>query len=220
MAVIEKLLTMGLAKGTDPGRAFSGASGGTNTPCGDRLAWEDVQQAVALVPKAERAALYLRVEPAMVQASELADFTNAVWSALIRHERGAFELDKERESLFVRVAITEYIDPRTCRRCRGSGIVLDHIPSEGLKPGTCGLCHGHGTRSWSDNRRSAQCQVRRSDWPTKWVGSYNAALRECTSLYRRGASNFKQKLFGDINPDTQDLNTPSLENLLRPTIRP
>lgn len=197
MAAIEKLLTMGLAHGIDPTRMLL-AAGGSTAPESERLTWQDVTQAVTTLTHEQRAALYLKTAPELASARELAAFTNTLYASLIEFEQPDLT-DKatlQRQPVIVRVAIAEYMAPRTCRRCRGNGQVLDHIVGRGMVPGTCGLCEGKGWRAWSDNTRSRECGVRRADWSKRYAPGYTHVLHTCSGLYRKAAEGFKQALFG------------------------
>jgi len=209
MAAIEKLLTMGLAHGIDPTRMLL-AAGGTPGPESERLTWQDVTLAVVALPLPQRAALYLKCAPELASAQELASLTNMLLELLMLHdekratypttepgfEAAAEHAKFQRQATIVRVALEEYCDPRTCRRCHGEGQVLDHVVGRGMVRGTCGRCEGKGWRAWSDNHRARSCGVRRGDWTARYAHGYQRVLETCTSIYREAAGGFKAALFG------------------------
>lgn len=203
MAAIEKLLTMGMPHGTDPARALLGAAG-IAVRDGDRLDWTDVSQAVAALEPMHRAALYLRVMPDLMSAQELGALVDHLLRHLMRldEELGTYprgmSVDEVfgRQAAMIRTVLAEYMDPRTCRRCRGEGTVYDHIVGRGLVKGTCGSCEGQGWRAWSDNLRARRCHVRRADWTGRYDRPYRYTLAECSTVYRAAAERFKQRLFG------------------------
>lgn len=209
MAAIEKLLTMGLAHGIDPRRMLLGAlAGGSTDPDVGKITWEDITQAVVTLRPDLRAVLYLKCAPQLASGNELAALTNRLWADLVAYDRRHYTyrpkevqagLQPARQATFVRVALAEYMDPRTCRRCQGTGQVLDRVVGKGMVKGTCGLCEGHGYRDWSDRRRARECDVDRHDWAKRWDPSYSSVLRSATGLYREAASGFKAVLFGDEN---------------------
>lgn len=214
MAAIEKLLTMGLAHGVDPRRMLQVSFGSTQSgPAVDSITWEDVTRAVVALAPSHRAVLYLKAAPALVTANELASLTNELWFDLIAYDMAQHTyrpseirrgLANQRQAAIVRTVLAEYCDPRTCRRCIGGGKYLKHVEGKGMVETTCERCVGRGYVPWSDNRRAKRVGVRRETWE-RWRPGYDAALRNCTGLYRQAAEGFKAVLFGGT--DLADLVT-------------
>lgn len=225
MAKIETLLTMGLAHGIDYERLLKSVPGST-TPSGERITWQDVMGAVAMVPKGQRAALYLKCAPHMVSAQELAEFCFSLLTTLQRYEaRGgratlkphspgqwhtpadravnrAQERAFARQATIVRTVLAEYQDPRICGPCRGAGKVAVHIEGKGVVEQGCPKCGGQGWSAWSDNRRAKAIGGDRNAYATKVAPAYEHTLRACTEQYRKGAEAFKQALFGPVDDES------------------
>jgi hypothetical protein len=227
MAVIEKLLTMGLAHGTDFERLLQAVPGAT-TPASERITWQDVMQAVAMVPKDQRAALYLKCAPNMVDAQEMAQFCFTLLAILQRFENKAGRPSIrphspqqwhtpaeraihraaakafERQASIVRTVLAEYQDPRICAPCKGKGELLAHVEGKGVVTLTCAKCVGHGWLAWSDRRRAKAIGVDRESgiYLTQVLPGYERLLSACTSKYQAGSKAFKEALFGPADDDS------------------
>jgi hypothetical protein len=207
MPSIERLLTMGLAHGANPARVLLGAAG-VSTRATDQVEWTDVLQGVVRLPRMQRAALYLRVVPQLVEANELAELTAWLWGTLIAFDaEHATYTAKEREqgvesarqAMIVRAALREYADPRTCRICLGGGSVLDYIEGRGMVKGTCGKCEGKGWRAWSERARAHAAGIPPRTWLRRHTEGYAATLSECYRTYSAGSKGLRHALFG--HPD-------------------
>ena len=225
MANIEKILTMGLAHGIDYERLLRAVPGST-TPANERITWQDVMGAVAMVPKGQRAALYLKCAPHMVSAAELAEFCYGLLTTVQRfderrgkttirpHSPGQWHTPAERalnraqqraferQAAIVRTVLAEYQDPRICAPCRGSGNVAVHVEGRGVLTQSCPKCAGNGWLRWSDNRRARSIGGDRNAYATQVAPAYEHTLAACTEQYRKGATAFKEALFGAANDST------------------
>lgn len=227
MANIEKILTMGLAHGIDYERLLRAVPGST-TPANERITWQDVMGAVAMVPKGQRAALYLKCAPHMVSAQELSEFCFGLLTKLQRFERQrrpglvvaapqsparwhtpaeralhrAAQRTFERQAAIVRTVLAEYQDPRICTPCRGSGTVAVQIEGKGIVTQGCPKCAGNGWLRWSDNRRARSIGGDRNAYLQQVAPAYEHTLAACTEQYRKGATAFKEALFGAASDPT------------------
>lgn len=210
MAVIERLLTMGLAHGADPARHLLGALGVTG-PAADNLTWPDLRACIGCLDYKHRAILLIKATPEMVEGKELAALTDHLYRDLIRYEarpkanwsqihhaaaRAVHRATRARQAAIVRTALQEYADPRVCRSCKGKQQVGLHTPGKGVEWVSCELCQGRGWLSWSDNRRAAAVGVKRGDWVHRHSPSYEHVLQSCTALYRESVTLFKAQLLG------------------------
>lgn len=189
MATIEKLLTMGLAASPDLERLLQGASPGCAGTPGTRFGWEDVRASIAVLPPEQRAVLQLKAVPNLVTPGEAEALYLHLLIALKRQPH------RQKHASIIRTAVTEYADPRTCRRCRGSGEVLEYAKGQGMLRGTCGHCVGRGWVSWSDNRRARGVACRRAAWH-HLEPAYAETLLACRRLYLTAVARFKRELFG------------------------
>lgn len=221
---IERLLTLGLAHGIDYRRMLDPP--GSTTPAGRSVSWQDVMGAVAMVPKDQRAALYLKCAPHMVSAAELSEFCFGLLTTLQRYEakggkpavaprsradwhtpaeralNRAQQRTFERQAAIVRTVLAEYQDPRICHACRGGGQVLAHIEGKGIVAQGCPKCDGKGWCRWSDNRRARAIGGDRNAYATRVAPAYEHTLKACTEQYRKGATAFKEALFGPADDES------------------
>lgn len=212
MANIEKLLAMGTAQGADPTRMLIVTSGAQKQ---NPITWEDVRLSVGALEPHLRAILQLRAVPQFVSAQELAALTLHLARGLFAFEhrraarihatdpvaRAQRRARHVRQSAQIRVALCEYLDPRTCRPCRGEGKVLDHVPGKGVKAIDCPRCAGRGWKPWSENRRASAVGGDRNAWRERYAPGYEFVLRECSSQYREAEGLFKARLFGAPDHD-------------------
>ena len=129
----------------------------------------------------------VRLASCSIQASCLARVKYADMHNL-RHHLHNMVIDKLKPGMptlpivkfvnFADMAISEVVDPRVCRWCRGVKW-FPETDDDGHETGrriTCGGCGGNGEHQWHDKERMERLQLTEKEWKNKYMAIYNRIL--------------------------------------------
>ena len=129
----------------------------------------------------------MRLSRCSIEASCLARVKYADMHNL-RHHLHNMVIDKLKPSMpylpivkfvnFADMAISEVVDPRVCRWCRGV-TWFPETDEDGHETGrriTCGGCGGDGEHKWHDSERIERLQLTEKEWKNKYMAIYNRIL--------------------------------------------